>query len=277
MIEIDNLCFSYNKKHKLINNLNLTLKTGNIYGLLGKNGAGKTTLLKLIAGMLFPKSGYCSINGFNISKRQPKALSSIYFIPEEFELTGSSPNEFANMQKFFYKNYNHAEYQNYLNTFGVNPDAAIKALSFGQKKQVLISFGLATNTKYLILDEPTNSLDIPSKSILRKLLASAINEQRSFIISTHQIRDLDSMIDPIIIMDDGKIVFHENSENIIKKLTFKTVENANGDNVVWAEKKLAAYNAICKNTNNEFTNPDLELLFNGVIEKTREFESIFKK
>ncbi len=277
MIQISDLGFSYKKSNHLIDGLNLTMELGNIYGLLGKNGAGKTTLLKLIAGMLFPKSGNCLINNFNASKRQPKALGNIYFIPEEFELTGCTPSEFANQQKTFYKNYNHAEYLDYLNRFGVNPNATLKNMSFGQKKQVLISFGLATNTKYLLLDEPTNALDIPSKSILRKMLASAINEQRSFIISTHQIRDLDSMIDPIIIMDNGKIVFHENSETIIKNLSFKTLENTNDANVVWAEKKLTSYSAICKNTENEFTNPDLELLFKGVVEKPNEFSKIFQK
>lgn len=274
MIEISNLDFSYKKSENLIKNLSLTLKTGNIYGLLGRNGAGKTTLLKLIVGMLFPKTGECLINGIVASKRQPETLSDIYFIPEEFELFGNTANAFANQQKPFYSKYKHSEYLNYLATFGVNADAPLKNLSFGQKKQVLISFGLATNTKYLILDEPTNALDIPSKSSLRKMLASAVNDERSFIISTHQIRDLDSMIDPLIIIDNGRVIFHENSERITKKLAFRVLDSIEDENVIWAEKKLSGYNAICKNIDNDFTNPDLELLFKGVIEKPNEFNTI---
>lgn len=264
MIQLQNINFWYNKNYKLFNELDLSLEPGNIYGLLGKNGAGKTTLLKIITGMLNPKSGTCTLNNQQSINRKTETLQELFFIPEEFELPNVTASKYASLYACFYPKFDQSIFFNCLSEFGVDANTQIKQLSFGQKKQVLISFGVATNTRYLILDEPTNALDIPSKSTFRKILASAVNEQRSIIISTHQIRDLEQMIDPIIVLDQGKVIFNYNQETIAEKLVFKTVANLDDANVLYAEEKLGAFTAICKNSDNEFSNINMELLFNGV-------------
>ncbi len=276
MIDLKNINFSYSKRQELIKELSLTLTPGSIYGLLGRNGAGKTTLLKLIIGMLFPKSGECLINGKVSSKRLPETLQEVFFVPEDFELQGKTAKEFAEIHGKFYPKFSYSEFTGYLNTFGLTSEKNLRSLSFGQKKQVLLCFGLAVNTKYLILDEPTNGLDIPSKEILRRLLASAINESRSFIISTHQIRDLNNLLDPIIIINKGKVIFNQNYDTIGEKIAFKTLENIDDNsNILWYEKRFTMYDAICLNTDNEHTNTDIEMLFKAVTENHKVFENIF--
>jgi ABC-2 type transport system ATP-binding protein len=276
MIEMQNISFSYSKKQKLIDGFSLQLTTGNIYGLLGRNGAGKTTLLKLMVGMLFPKSGKCCINGNLSSKRLPEILQDIFFVPEDFELQGKTVREFAEIHGKFYPKFSYPEFTEYLHTFGIVPGNVLKSLSFGQKKQVLLSFGLAVNTKYLILDEPTNALDIPSKEILRRMLTSAINENRSFIISTHQIRDLSNLLDPIIIIDKGKVIYNKDYNQIGNKLAFKTLKSIdNNENILWYEKRFTMYDTICVNTSNEHTNTDIESLFKAVTADNNVFDGVF--
>lgn len=274
MITIKNLAFQYSKNVQLFNNLELILKPGNIYGLLGKNGAGKTTLLKIISGMQYPDKGECRLGGNLTSKRLPEVYQDIFFIPEEFALPHLSIERFVNIHAMFYPKFNFVEFAGYLNEFGLSSNDKIKKLSFGQKKMVIVCFGLAANTKYLILDEPTNALDIPSKAKLRKMLAGAISEERSFIISTHQIRDLENIIDPIIILDQGKIIFHHSCDNIVQGISFKILNDYSKEHVAYVEERMGGNACICENTDQAYSKVNLELLFNGVLqnsEKINEF------
>jgi len=276
MIQIHQLTFGYTKRNNLFDQLELTLEPGSIYGLLGKNGAGKTTFLKLIAGMLKPGSGSISIQGTDTKLRLPETLQDIYFIPEEFELPALTAQKFMEHTAVFYPKFNPEAYYNYLNQFGVDTSIPLNHLSFGQCKQVIISFGLATNTRYLLFDEPTNALDIPSKSILRKLLANAINDQRSFIISTHQVRDLEQMIDPIIILDQGKIIFNQTIDQITQNLTFTTLETLEDVQVIYSEPKFGGYRVICSNPDHKPSELNIELLFNGVIFHAEDLNRMFQ-
>lgn len=268
MINVKNLNFNYKKGLPLFTDLSIKLEPGCIYGLLGKNGAGKTTLLKIMSGMLYPQKGECTLNGVNTFKRKPKTFEEIFFIPEEFELPKLNIEKFASIHASFYPNFSIEQFHEYLNDFKVESNQKIKDLSFGQKKMLLICFGLATNAKYLILDEPTNALDIPSKAIFRRLLTKAINSERSFIISTHQIRDLESIIDPIVILDAGKIVFNKSCDEIMKGYRFEQSSELNNEGLIYSEEKLGSYSSVRLNNQEDITNINLELLFNAITNKT---------
>lgn len=276
MIEIENLSFGYKKKSLLFEQLDISLPSGNIYGLLGKNGAGKSTLLKLITGLLFPKQGKLEVVGFQPKHRYPQFLREIYLATEEFYLPPMRIEQFVKMYSPFYPRFSHEMFKGYLEEFKLPSKQKLSSLSYGQKKKFLLSFGLATDCKLLILDEPTNGLDIPSKSQFRKVVASAIHEERSFIISTHQIRDMENLIDPIIIMDEGKVVFFQNYEQISQKLAISRQPNLPDENsLVYAESVLGGYNVVTKNTGQEETNLSLELLFNAVVSNTAKINEIF--
>jgi ABC-2 type transport system ATP-binding protein len=265
MIEISNLDFGYSKKKLLFRNLNLTLKEGHIYGLLGKNGAGKSTLLKNIAGLAFPYKGKCEVKGFTASKRLPAFLQELFFIPEEMYLPPLSARQFAKSTGHFYPNFSDQQFTAMLDEFEVPTNSKLSKLSFGQQKKVMIAFGLATNTSLLIMDEPTNGLDIPSKSQFRKIIASALTEHRCIIISTHQVRDLDSLIDSLIVLHKQEIVLNSSLDTISEKLKFVSSSSLTGEEALYKEETLGGINTIVANTEESYSKVDMELLFNAII------------
>ncbi|MFD2163405.1 ATP-binding cassette domain-containing protein [Paradesertivirga mongoliensis] len=265
MIKLNNLNFGYSKKKLLFKNLSLTLSEGHIYGLLGKNGAGKSTLLKNIAGLAFPIDGVCSVKGFMPSQRLPGFLRELFFIPEEMYLPSLTPAQFAKSTGHFYPNFDIGHFNNMLNEFEVPLDSKLNKLSFGQQKKVMIAFGLAANTSLLIMDEPTNGLDIPSKSQFRKIIASALTEHRCIIISTHQVRDLDSLIDSLIVLHRQEIVLNSSLDAISDKLTFTSSAQLNGKKALYTEDGLGGINTIVANTEESYSKVDMELLFNAII------------
>ena len=264
MIKISNLTFGYGRKKILFQNLNLHMQAGHIYGLLGKNGAGKSTLLKNIAGLVFPQQGRCEVNGFNASKRLPAFLQDLFFIPEEIYLPALTATQFIKSSAHFYPAFDEGQFHQMLGEFDVPADHQLNKLSFGQQKKVMIAFGLSTNTSLLIMDEPTNGLDIPSKSQFRKIIASALTENRCMIISTHQVRDLDNLIDTLLIVHNQKIVLNKNLDSISEKLKFSTVSTVGAD-VLYAEESMRGMNTISLNANDSYSKVDLELLFNAII------------
>ena len=276
MIHTRNLSFGYSRKNLLFKNLTLSLEPGSIYGLLGKNGAGKSTLLKNLAGLLFPTSGSITVNGFEPRKRQPSFLETIYFIPEETYVPSLGAGRYLDLFAPFYPKFNELQFREFLEALGVKSEGRLTGLSFGQQKKFLIAFGLACNTQVLLLDEPTNGLDIPSKSRLRQLLASAVTPERAIIISTHQVRDLDNLIDRVIIVGDGDLLLSASVGHISDKLCFKTVsEIPAGAEVLYAEKSLRGTAVVLKNTDGEESSINLEQLFNGVTDNPELAKHIF--
>lgn len=277
MVQIDNLFFSYSRRETLFQQLNLSLSPGNIYGLLGKNGAGKSTLLKIISGLLFPLNGKVDVLGYQPKMRIPHFLSEIYLITEEFYLPSLQIDRYVDLYSPFYPRFNHELWKEYISEFQLSGRQKLSNLSYGQKKKFLLSFGLATDCKLLILDEPTNGLDIPSKSQFRKVVANAIHEDRSFIISTHQVRDMENLIDPIIILDEGEIVFYQTLEAISKKLAVsKQKELSDDDRIIYAESSFGGYTVVKENTQGEETNMNLEILFNSVVNSKEKVYQTFK-
>jgi len=277
MVNVQNVTFSYTKRAELLSNLSLTLETGRIHGLLGKNGEGKSTLLKLISGLDFPKSGSIETLGFNPTKRNPDMLQEIFFLPEELPQLALSIANYEKVYAPFYPNFSTEQFNAYLKEFDITDKTSkLNKLSHGQKKKVFIAFGLATNTKLLLMDEPTNGLDIPSKGQFRRMVASAIDENRCLIISTHQVHDLDSLIDSIIVMEKHKIVFNQPIENITKKLLFRVADrNEKDESVIYSEDTLRGLYQVCENTTGEESKLDIELLFNAILTDNNRIQKAF--
>ena len=275
MIKISNLSFGYKKKSELFSDLNIELEAGNIYGLLGKNGAGKTTLLKIISGLLFPQRGTCNVLGFSPQKREPDFLSQIYYIPEEFYTSSLKIQKYVELLIPFYPEFDKTKFDLYLEELEIDMQKKYTQLSYGQKKRVYLAFGLASNCRLLILDEPTNGLDIPTKRIFRKLLASSINEDNIIIISTHQVSDLQNIIDPVIILDNGKIVFHKTLSDIAQKISIQLQQTKpTDDDVLYYEKGAAGYTVLTENQFGQEDDINIELLFNAVISNSTKFTEL---
>ncbi|MEO8404373.1 MAG: ABC transporter ATP-binding protein [Chitinophagaceae bacterium] len=275
MISIDNLSFAYRKK-PVFDGLNLKFEPGHVYGLLGKNGTGKSSLLLNIAGLLHPRKGHITVNGFTPFERLPVFLEDVFMVPEEFYLPDIPVPDFIKYYAPFYPRFNAEKFKNYIAVFEIPSDSTLQNMSYGQKKKVLISFALATNAKVLLMDEPTNGLDIMSKSQFRKILAEALDEERCIIISTHQVKDLENLIDRITIIDEGKILFDENIEEISKKLSFRfAYDDADAATSFYSESSLTGKVVVAPNTDGEESKLDLELLYKAIITNGTKITKLF--
>ena len=270
MISIKQLTFHYKKQQALFADLSFQQENGSITGLLGKNGAGKSTLLKLMAGLLKPQTGQLTINSFKPFDRHPDFLSDVFMVPEEFSFPPVTIDCYLKATAPLYPNFGMDKMDKILHEFELDRKKNINRLSHGQRKKFLIAFALATNCRLLILDEPTNGLDIPSKSLFRKILVSSVTENQLVLISTHQVKDIDTIIDKIVMIDDGEIVFNEDVINISQKWQFKSVASLSGiTNPIYHEKCPGGYRIICPTNDEDETDIDVELLFNAIVNKVK--------
>ncbi len=276
MVEIKNLSFGYAKQTLLFKDLNLSLQQGHIYGLLGKNGAGKSTLLKNMAGLAYPQLGSCMLNGKSVSGRPVSILEQIYFLAEDIYVPSFTPAQYVANTAGFYPKFSKSDFYIYLKALDVDENAVMDKQSFGQQKKAMIAFGLATNTNLLIMDEPTNGLDIPSKVQFRKLIASVLTDERCIVISTHQVRDLDSLIDTLLVLHEKEIVVNLPMDEVAEKLTFGFYTDAEGLKPLYEEKDMRGTNAILQNTTGKFSKVDLELLFNAIIGGSKKIVELLK-
>jgi len=268
MISINQLTFHYKKQQALFANLSFQQKNGSITGLLGKNGAGKSTLLKLMVGLLKPQTGQLTINSYQPFDRHPDFLADVFMVPEEFSFPPVSIACYVKATAPLYPNFGYEKMDKILQEFELDRKMNINRLSHGQRKKFLIAFALATNCRLLILDEPTNGLDIPSKSLFRKILVSSVTEEQLVLISTHQVKDIDTIIDKIVILDEGEIIFNEEVMNISQKWQFKSVASLSGiADPIYHEKCPGGYRIICPINNEDETDIDIELLFNAIVNK----------
>jgi ABC-2 type transport system ATP-binding protein len=274
-IRLEALSFGYTRE-RLFDNLGLSLAPGNIYGLLGKNGAGKTTLLKLICGLRLAEKGSCDVMGYDPRTRSAELLEDIYFVPEEFHVPALNLEQYLGVYSAFYPRFDAEAFERYRQEFGIDRKKRLDALSYGQKKKFLLAFGLASGCRLLLLDEPTNGLDIPSKSQFRRLLAGAGDVERIILISTHQVRDMENLIDPIIILDQGRIIFNQPMHEVSRRLQMQleSQEPAQGQ-ALYADKTLGGYVVVRENVDGEEGRIDLETLFNAVTTSPERVSSLF--
>ncbi|MCE7070972.1 ABC transporter ATP-binding protein [Dyadobacter sp. CY327] len=278
MIQLDRVTFGYSKKKKLFENLSINLEAGHIYGLLGRNGAGKSSLLRNMVGLLFPQQGQINVVGYEPKKRLPAFLQDVFFLPEEIYLPSVTIRKYLDMIAPFYPKFDEGQFDGYIAEMDIPLGNKLTDMSYGQRKKFLIAFALSANTKVLIMDEPTNGLDIPSKSQFRKLVSMNVDKNRLFLISTHQVRDLDNLIDSIIILEDSKILIQHSLETVAEKLCFGTLPSIDYDNrVLYSEPSLKGYKAVFENSELEESRVDLEYLFNAVLGNPERIRQIFGK
>lgn len=273
MIKIEDLSFFYNKRRPVFENVSFDIKSG-IYGLLGENGVGKTTLLHIISGLCFPKKGSCKVCDYESSYRNPEMLKNLFFLPEEFQAPNLTIMDFIKCNADFYPNYSEMQFEEYMRGFQVERDRKMSELSFGQKKKVMIAFALSLNTPITLLDEPTNGLDIPSKAQFRKIIATAYDEQRCIIISTHQVRDLENLIDPIIILDRNQVLLNNTVEEITQKLLFSYTTNK-PEEALYIEQTVQGYSSVSINKYREESILNIEALFNAVVTNKTKIKELF--
>jgi ABC-2 type transport system ATP-binding protein len=221
-----------------------------------------------LAGLLLPQSGSLKVGGFTPFDRLPDYLGDLFMVPEEFQFPQVSINLYLKATASLYPNFDEEKLDGILKDFELDRKSMIHKLSQGQRKKFLIAFALATNCKLLLLDEPTNGLDIPSKSIFRKVLVSSVTDEQLVIISTHQVKDIETILDTVVIMDQGKIIFKKSMEEITRQWQFQHVASLAGiEEIAFSEKYPGGYKVMVSASGEEETEVDLELLFKAIISK----------
>ena len=277
MIEIQNLSFKYGKK-SVLNNITMNLEAGKIYGLLGENGVGKTTLLKIMGGLQRPYEGTCIINNENPFNRTPSFLSNMFYLPEDLEFIqlDITLKQFVELNAPFYPKFDNDKYNAIIKDFDIDENKKLSKMSHGQTKKAAITFALSTNADLLLMDEPSNGLDIPSKTIFRQVMAQYCHDNTCAVISTHQVRDLENLIDPIIILDNRAVLLNASLETISQKLYF-TLETIIPVHALYHEPTLGGNLCVSINNDNNFESKvNLEALFNASMKNKETFKQLFK-
>ena len=277
MITVENLSFLYRKsKRGVLHDFSLSLEKGRVYGLLGKNGAGKSTLLYLMSGLLTPKSGKVVYHDVDVRRRLPITLQDMFLVPEEFDLPPVSLISYIELNSPFYPRFSKEDMVKYLHYFEMDINIDLGALSMGQKKKVFMSFALATNTSLLLMDEPTNGLDIPGKSQFRKFIASGMTDDKTILISTHQVRDIDKVLDHVLIMDNSRVLLNESTMSICDKLFFTESENRELlQSSLFSTPSIQGNFLLLPNESGEDSEINLELLFNATLAVPERISALF--
>ena len=277
MITVENLSFLYRKsKRAVLHDFSLSLEKGRVYGLLGKNGAGKSTLLYLMSGLLTPKSGKVVYHDVDVRRRLPITLQDMFLVPEEFDLPPVSLISYIELNSPFYPRFSKEDMVKYLHYFEMDINIDLGALSMGQKKKVFMSFALATNTSLLLMDEPTNRLDIPGKSQFRKFIATGMTDDKTILISTHQVRDIDKVLDHVLIMDNSRVLLNESTMSICDKLFFTESENRELlQSSLFSTPSIQGNFLLLPNESGEDSEINLELLFNATLAVPERISALF--
>jgi ABC-2 type transport system ATP-binding protein len=268
MLDVSNIEFGYNKQ-RLFTNLSLSVEPGQIVGLLGLNGAGKTSLLKLIAGALYPQSGDITLYGKSTLQRNPEVLADIYFVPEDPWGPALTPESWLNRYGVFRPNLNRDLFFTLLEEFKVDRTKLISRMSYGQRKKCALAQAMASGSRLILLDEPTNGLDIPSKAQFRRSLSLVDLQDRMFIISTHQARDLETVLDPILIIHEGELLCNFSASVITEQFSLRRTDSLDGLSVIYAEKDALGYQALLAEPG---AGADLEMLFTAAIQNPEVFK-----
>ena len=262
MIKIQNLAFSYGSQ-EVLRNITMDLEPGKIYGLLGENGVGKTTLLTLLCGLKKTQAGTISADGHDPWKREPALLQDQYYLPDEVAPINDKALAWGRATGKFWPNFSAEKFESILREFEVDPAQKMNAMSNGQLKKTYIAFALASGVRYLYLDEPTNGLDIPSKAQFRSALMKYTAEDSTIVISTHQVRDLENIIDPIIILDRRDVLLNATIEQIADKLYFDYGTTLHPE-ALYSEQLPGGFIQVLPNTEKADSKVNIEALFNTV-------------
>lgn len=275
MIKIKKLGFSYGD-NVVLKDISMELEEGRIYGLLGENGVGKTTLLTLLAGLKDVCEGSIEVDGQTPFDRKPSFLSNIYYLPDEVPAPRRKAIDYASDHGQYWSKFSIDKFSEIMTVFDNDQDQRMDQMSYGQLKKAFISFALACNTKYLFMDEPTNGLDIPSKAQFRKAVSKYTSDDSTLLISTHQARDLEAIIDPIIILDRRDVLMNASLDEIAQKLYFDYTTDAD-PSALYSEMIPGGSIQVLINKEGVESKVNIEALFNAVLLHKGMIKEMFNK
>ena len=214
--------------------------------------------------------------------RSPRLLEEIFIVGEESRLPGVTLEDFLRVNAPFYPRFDRGAMEEYLRMFQLDASVDLRHLSMGQAKKVLLAFAFACNTKLLLLDEPTNGLDISSKRIFRQVLASAMTDEKTIIISTHQVHDVEDVLDHVVITDLNTVLLNSSLAAVQERLRFGlTTDKIAARQALMSVDVPGGYGIVRLARGDEESDPEtevnLELLFELAQAHPATLLAIFKK
>lgn len=231
VVDISGVKFGYRTGPRLFHAISMQIHSGSVVGLLGRNGAGKTSLLKIAAGALFPQAGTATLFGHPAAHRDPRGLARMFFVPEQIQVPPLTVARFLETTGGYYPRFDSDQLQECLARFEICPGmdvdhgADLRDISSGQQKKIMLALAFAAGADLVILDEPTNGLDIPAKQVFRDLVERSRRDGCAVVISTHQVRDVENTIDRVVILEGGEILFHAPVASVAKVLGTASFES----------------------------------------------------
>lgn len=214
LLEINNLNKSFDNK-EILKDINLSIQSGKIIGLLGKNGVGKTTLIKLINDLLTPTSGEILIKGQKIGVETKKVIS---YLPERTYLNKQMKvSEVISYFGDFYDNFDSEKAKKLLKDLDLDINQKLTQMSKGMQEKVQLVLVMSRNADLYVLDEPLGGVDPATRDYILDTILSNFNENASVIISTHLISDIEKILDEVIFIDKGQIVLQSDADKLRKK------------------------------------------------------------
>ena len=264
MTELKDVWYWYEYGQTVIRDASAAVGDGRIYGLLGLNGAGKSTLLKLMAGLLFPKKGEILCGGENVADRKVETLQDVVFMPAEFELRNESLEKFVSLNSVFYPRFSRAVLDDCLKKFGIDPGTrSLEQLSLGNRHKFMLSFLLSLGAKLMLLDEPLNGMDLPSRGMFRKLLMRHLRDDQSVVVSTHVVSDVERIVSDVMVLRNDGTLFSASVDELSRRYSYGISSSA--EDTVYAESCAEGYRVLRRNDDACESGIPMDMLFNAVI------------
>jgi ABC-2 type transport system ATP-binding protein len=217
LLTIRNLSKSFGRK-AILKNFDLMLEKGKVYGLLGKNGAGKTTLIRMIMGIIPPDKGDIIYKGHTLKFGDAAYKREIGFIPEDsIFFSWMTIKEILKFNASFYPTWNNAKAEEYLDRLSLDNKVKIKHLSRGMKLKVGLIVALAAEPEFLILDDPTSGLDVPTRQdFLKDIIKKILEGGTTILFSSHLVHELEGIIDKLGILHNGNLIIEDEYTQVKK-------------------------------------------------------------
>ncbi len=275
MICLENVRYYLPRQNFLLQDVSLQLEPGHVYGLLGHNGAGKTTLLRLMTGLIHRFEGKATVDGEDIRKRPVNYLQRLSFVPEKPYTPPLKIYEFLDLYAPLYPSFDVKLFHTLAKTLDLNPYEYLGKLSFGYLKRFYLAFSLATQADYLLWDEPTNGLDITTKNILRKHIASQVKEHQTMVIATHHIEEVEPLLDAVVILHYGEVIFSATLEECGRLFSYRvTNDEALVKKALYAEATPMGYQVLLSREDGEETRIPLSFLFEASVRQVGLFREL---
>lgn len=214
MIKAENICKRFNELQAL-ESIDLELREGEVFGLIGTNGAGKSTLLRIMAGILKPDKGEMTIDGAPVYEN-PESKEKLFFISDEqYFVSGTAPQDLIPVYKTIYPGFDADRLRTMLETFGLDGKRRIQTFSKGMKKQLSILLGICSGAKYLLCDETFDGLDPVMRQAVKGLFAAEMAD-RDFtpIVASHNLRELEDICDHVGLLHKGGVILSKDLGNL---------------------------------------------------------------